>query len=264
MTSAIPQTPAPPRPPSIKQIQAMMPGLKLYNPSDEWLQLHVHGRTDLWMPPDLGGAIEPHPATGKSVECDGMYEVQGRYLTQRDSSGKTIEGQDAHAVVSYVIHRDRYGEMGIVWIPGQNPEEDAGYRDYSRSKFLDYQEKKDEQVLQKRREFKANWDKNAAHQGQPCPPPTAKENAAVERNQERAHTKAYKYECDVPECPGYAQNDWTKFRRHMLAAHKVDPKRAMYEGEVGITKDAVSAPLAEVAKPKPKQRKPRRKAARSV
>ena len=66
----------------------------------------------------------------------------------------------------------------------------------------------------------------------------------MERSQEREHRKAYRFECDVAECPGYAQNDWDKFKRHMLSAHKIEPKRELYEGDVSVTKP-LTAPLGE-------------------
>jgi len=238
--------PAPPKPPTMAEIQAMLPGLKLYNPSEEWLPLEVHGRTDLWLSPDLGGAVLPHRVTGKPVACDGILEVRGRYLTQKDSSGKTIEGQDAHAVVSYLIHKDRYGEMGVVWLPGRSLDEDATYRQYGRDKFLAYQQDKDDKIINSRREFKNNWDRDSSHKGSPCPPPTPVENAAMRRLDEREHKAQYQFECPVAECPGYADNDWNGFHRHMVAAHKMDVKRDQYEGAVGVV-SAVKAPVAGIA-----------------
>lgn len=245
--TAVPTPAALPKPPSLKEIQAMLPGLKLYNPSNEWLPLNVHGRTDLWLPPDLKGAVEPHKVTGQPTKCDGVWEVKGRFLTQRDSSGKTIEGQDAHAVVSYCIKRERYGQMGVVWLPGRDAEEDRRYREAGRQIFLNYQAEKDERIIDKRREFKANWEKNPMQKGKPCPPPTPAENAAMERMQEREHRATYRYECDVPECPGYAQNDWDAFRRHMQAAHGVEPDRSRYDGEMTATGgETTEVPDAEV------------------
>jgi hypothetical protein len=247
---------------------ARMPGLVVYNPSTDWLPVEVHGRTDLFLTPDLSGAVEPHPITGASTQCDGLTEIKGRYpidprtgQAQRDSSGKTIEGQDAHSVVSFIIHRERYGEMGVVWFAGQSPDEDQGYKDYARETYLKYQEEADDRILNKRREFKANWERNPIHKGDPCPAPTPLENAAMERAQEREHKKTYMYECDVPECAGYAANDWAKFARHMKAAHKIDAKREQYEGEVQAT---ITHPVAVDEPPgvttvSPKPKKPRRR-----
>jgi hypothetical protein len=225
MSTAAFSTPTPPKPPTLAEIQAMMPGLKLYNPSDQWLPLHVHGLTHRVMPPDLGGAIEPHPLTGEPTVCNGIYEVKGRFLTQKDSSGKTIEGQDAFAVVQFVIHKDRYGEMGVVYLPGVSESQDEQYKQLAKDLYLKYREGLDDKIIEARREFKNNWERNPRHQGTPCPPPTPPELAAIERAQERTSRKAYAFECHVPECPGYAQNDWSKFARHMLAAHKIQASR---------------------------------------
>lgn len=270
-------TPQPPKPPSAAEMLARMPGLIVYNPTDEWLQPEVHGRTDLYLCPDLGGAVEPHPIQADKhgnpvkVVCDGHTEIKSRFPIdhrtgqgQRDSSGKTIEGQDAHAVVSYLIHRERYGELGVVWFPGQDAEEDAGYKDHARQQWLAFRETRDEEILNKRREFKANWERNPIHKGEPCPPPTAVENAAMERSQEREHKKAYMYECDVPECPGYASNDWPKFARHMKIAHEITADRKRYEGEVGVTAEPVATPeqteqIEAMLRPTPKKTRRRAK-----
>lgn len=221
----------PPKPPTLAEIQTMMPGLKLYNPSDEWVQLNVHGITNRWIPPDLGGVIMPHPATNEPTVCDGLYDVRGRFLTQKDSSGKTIEGQDAFAVVSYLVSRDRYGDMGVVYMPGRDATEDESLKQFAREQYLRFQMSLDDKVIERRREFKHNWEKNPAHQGQPCPQPTPRELNAIERAQEREHKKTYQYECDVHECVGYATNDFPKFSRHMSAAHKVVVERSR-DGEL--------------------------------
>src|SRR5512134_878685 len=117
-----------PRPPSMEEIERTirerLPGLTLYNPGGEWLKMQVHG-LDYWIPPDRGGAWELHPVTGKSVKCDGKLEIKSRYLTQKDSSGKIIQGQDATSIVKYLLSIEAYGQMGVVWLPGLNPEEDA-------------------------------------------------------------------------------------------------------------------------------------------
>jgi hypothetical protein len=246
MSTAIPIA-QPPKPPTLSEIQALMPGLKLYNPSDEWLPLHVHGLTHRMMPPDLGGSVEPNPITGEPTKCDGIYEVKGRFLTQKDSSGKTIEGQDAFAVVQFVIHRDRYGEMGIVYLPGVSEAQDEQYKQLAKDLHLKYREALDDKIIDKRREFKANWDRNPSHQGVKCPPPTPVELAAMERAQERQVRATYAYECYVPECPGYAANDWFKFAKHMSAAHRItasrgkDGKVTLVNAEGDTLKLAVSA-----------------------
>lgn len=235
-TQAIRPT-TPPRPPSMQEIQAMMPGLKLYNPSDEWKQLNVHGRTDLWIPPDLNGQVEPHPATQEPVRCDGILDVKNRFLTQKDSSGKTISGQDAFSIISYLIHKDRYGEMGMVYLPGRSVEEDEGYKAYGREQYLKFQASVDDKVISRRREFVGNWKRNAAHQGQPVPPPTERENSAIERTQEREHQAAYAYQCEVEDCLGYATQEFQKFARHMWSAHKVQANRAK-DGSVSLRNQA--------------------------
>lgn len=218
--------PAPPRPPTMAEIQSMMPGLRIYNPSDEWIQLRVHGRADLWIAPDLNGEIEPHPATGAAIKCDGMLEVKSRFLTQRDSSGKTIEGQDAFAIVSYLIHRDRYGEMGLVYLPGRDATEDEGFKAHGRELYLKYREGVDDKVIQRRHEYVANWRRNPAKQGTPVPAPTDREQDAIDRASEREHRKTYEFECHVEDCAvGYASNDFTKYARHMASAHKVQVSR---------------------------------------
>lgn len=211
----------------------MMPGMKLYNPSTEWVQLSVHGRTDLWIPPDLNGQIEPHPASGEPVKCDGIMEVRSRFLTQKDSSGKTIEGQDAFSIVSYLIQKNKAGEMGVVYLTGVNPEQDESYKAYARDEYLKFREKVDDKIVQRRREFKANWTRNPAHQGQACPPPTDAENAAIERTEARERKASHAFECDVTDCLGYATSDFAKFARHMWAAHKVQAIRAK-DGSVSL------------------------------
>lgn len=218
--------PAPPRPPSVAEIQALMPGLRLYNPSDEWQQLRVHGRTDLYIPPDLGDAIEPHPATGVPTKCNGILEVKGRFLRQKDSSGKTIEGQDAQAIVSYVVQNDKMGEMGVVYLPGRDSVEDDAFKAYGREVYLRFREAVDDKVINRRHEFVSNWRRNPSKQGQPVPGPTEHEQAAIDRATEREHRKTYEFECHVPTCAvGYASNDFHRFAKHMASAHAIQASR---------------------------------------
>lgn len=233
----------PPKPPTPAEIQALLPGLWMYNPSEQWVSTEVHGIMR-WLPPDLGGAIEPHPVTGEPVRCDGMYEAKGRVLAQRDSSGKMIEGQDAYAVVSFMIHRERLGEMGVVYIPRRDAEEDAALKQIARDVYLKYRESVDDKVIDRRREFKARWERNPAKAGVKCPPPTPTELAAMDRAQEREQKATYRFECDVQDCPGYAANEWEKFARHMQAAHGIVPKRAKYEDGAGATSGAAVAAVS--------------------
>jgi hypothetical protein len=185
----------------------------------------------------LNGQVEPHPATQEPVRCDGILDVKSRFLTQKDSSGKTIEGQDSFSIVSYLIHKDRYGEMGIVYLPGRGVDEDEAYKAHSRDQYLKFRERVDDKIVQRRREFKANWTRNPAHQGQPAPPPTEVENAAIERSELREHKAAYDYQCEVEDCVGYATHDFTKFARHMWAAHKVQVIRSK-TGEITLKNQA--------------------------
>jgi hypothetical protein len=228
-TQAIPNTPAIPlKPPSQAEImqllRARMPGLAIYNPSTDWLRMQVHG-IEHYLPPDLDGAVEPHPTNGEPTQCDGTYLVRGRFLTQKDSSGKLIEGQDAQSIVAFIIHRDRYGEMGVVWLPGRSAEEDEALKAMGREQWLKFQNEADDRIIARRREFKANWERNPAKQGVPCPAPTRTENFAMERMQERETKRIYGFECNVDECPGYATDDWAKYVKHMHAAHHVTARR---------------------------------------
>jgi len=282
-------TAALPKPPSHQQFQQqlrrLMPGLTVYGPFDEWQDLRVFGLT-LFLPPDLNGAIEPHPQTGEPTVCDGTLVIRDRYPTmvnpktgaleaQKDSSGKAIEGQTAQAFVEYLTHREHYGQMGLVWLPGlreRDPKSpdmltDDEIKRLARQAYLEFQRKQDERILEARAEFKSNWEKHPAHRGTPCPPPNDRENAAMERLQERRLKKSIKYECDVPDCPGYAVDDWEKFSKHMKAAHDKVVKRSMYEGEIGGVSGAVASvsasadPIEEKSEAdRPRRRGGRRKA----
>lgn len=228
-----------PRLPSITEMEEQMrdrlPGLVVYNPSDEWRQLHVYGLTHLWACPDLGGAVEPHPITRVPTVCDGRSVIRGRFLKQKDSSGKIIEGQDASSMVKFIVSPENYGELGFVWLPGISPEDDRKLIDTSKKVYLAFQRSKDEMVVSKRSEFKANWEKGGLHKGIPCPPPTPTETAAMDRLQERKRAATYLYECEVVDCPGYAVNEWERFAAHMKAAHDVVVERAKYDGDgVGL------------------------------
>lgn len=280
-------TAALPKPPSRAEFQQlmrrMMPGLTVYGPFNDWTQLNVHGRTDLWLPPDLNGAVEPHPQTGAPTVCDGTLTIRDRYPTimtragervpQKDSSGKVIEGQTAQAIIEYLTHKDHYGQMGLVWLPGVKDADaskgeisDDDVKRLARAVYLEYQRKQDELVVGARAEFKANWEKSPAHKGRPCPPPTERENAATERLQEHKSAKAYGYECDVRDCPGYATNDWEKFRKHMQVAHDKQVKRSMYEGEVEAlgasspAKESADGSIEEASEATRPKRRGRRKA----
>ena len=230
-----------PKPPTEAEIMQLlrerMPGLALYNPSEIWLRAQVHG-IEHFFPPDLDGAVEPHPVTGEVTICNGIYTVKGRFLTQKDSSGKQIQGQDAQSIVAYLIHRERFGRMGVVWLPGRSDEEDEALKGLGRDRWLEYQEERDDEILARRREFKTNWERNPTRQGVPCPPPTSVENMAVERSQEREVRKEYGFECNVPDCPGYATDDWTKFAKHMAVGHQVRAVRNIKTGVVTLTNPA--------------------------
>lgn len=214
----------PPKPPTIEEMQTRLPGLMLYNPSDEWVPMEVHGIT-IYATPDLGGRVEPHPTSGEPVKCDGITDIKGRFFSQKDSSGKRIEGQDAYSRMTYLIHKERYGEMGICWIPGQDPAEDAQFKAFAKEQWLKYQIEVDDRIIDRRREFVANWKRNPAKQGVKVPPPSAKENAAIERSELRERVRTYEFECTVPECLGYATNEWAKFAGHMKAAHNITAMR---------------------------------------
>lgn len=221
----------------MKLLRERMPGLSIYNPSDQWLRPQVHG-IEHHLPPDLDGAVIAHPKTGEPTECTGIYLVRGRFLTQKDSSGKLIEGQDAQAVVAFLIHRERFGEMGVVWLPGRDAAEDEALKSMGRDKWLEYQALKDDEVIARRLEFKKNWEGNPSRQGQPVPAPTPAENAATERRQEREHKQAYKFNCSVEECPGYGSDEWAKYVSHMQAAHSIVARRSVKEGIVTLTNAA--------------------------
>lgn len=221
----------------MRLLRERMPGLSLYNPSDQWLRPQVHG-IEHHLPPDLNGAVVAHPKTGEPTKCDGSYLVRGRFLTQKDSSGKLIEGQDAQAIVAFLIHRERFGEMGVVWLPGRNKAEDEALKGLGRDKWLEYQALKDDEIIARRLEFKKNWESNPSRSGTPVPAPTPVENAATERRQEREHKQAYKFNCSVEECPGYGSNDWVKYVSHMQAAHSIMARRSVKEGIVTLTNAA--------------------------
>lgn len=244
-----------PRLPSMSEIEKAMreklPGLVIYNPGTEWLQLEVFGLTHLWACPDLNGAVEPHPVTGVPTTCDGRTIIRGRFLNQKDSSGKNIEGQDAPAMVKLLVSPDKYGQMGMVWLPGVSVEEDDRLKSVARSVYENYQYQKDEMLVSRRAEFKSNWTKSGLHKGEPCPPPTAAETAAMDRLQARKRARQWKYECDVEACPGYAVNEWDRFVAHMKAAHDITPKRDHYDGEVkGLAEESVINPTEPAPSPR--------------
>ncbi len=211
-----------------KALREKMPGLKVYNPSREWVPAGVFGLT-VYLAPDLQGAIDPHPVTGRPVKCDGRTEIKGRWLTQKDSSGKVIEGQDAPSMVKYLLSPENYGQMGIVWLPGESEEQDAKLIEASQAVFTHHQQSFDEQIVSRRAEFKKNWLKGP-RKSEPVPPPTPAETAAMDRLQQRKRAAAYTYECTVPDCPGYAVNEWDRFVAHMKLAHRINPDRSKYDG----------------------------------
>lgn len=242
-------TAAHPRLPSAAEIQKSirerMPGLTVYNPSSDWLHLQVFG-LDYYAPPDLNGAVEPHPVTGAPTVCNGRLQIRSRFLTQKDSSGKIIEGQDAPSIVQYLIAQENYGQLGLVWVPGESPDEDARIVASAKKKFQEYQVSKDEMIVSRRTEFVANWRKGP-RKGEPCPPPTAAETAAMDRLQAKKREAAYKYECNVPSCDtGYAVNDWDRFAAHMKAAHNITPDRAQFDGGGLISKPVEDPVTGEI------------------
>jgi len=224
-----------------KQLHESLPGLVVFNPHHEWVNLEFHGRLDVWAPPDKGGAVEPHPVTGVPTVCNGEVEIKGKFFTVSDSSGKVKQGFDAQAAVTYLCAPENYGQMGLVWLPKKDAATDDEYRKLGREVHAAHQRGLDESLVQKRREFKQNWEKS--HRGVPCPPPTRGENEAIDRLQDFEHAKAYLYECAEENCIGYAANDWRKFEGHMLKAHKIKPNRSDYEG--GMVAPAKATELPE-------------------
>jgi hypothetical protein len=230
-----------------KWMREKMPGIKIYSPHDDFLPLEVHGRTDLYATPDLGGEIRPHPITEVDIVCDGITEIRGRYPNQKDSSGKKIEGQDANAIVHFLISKHPYGELGLTWVPGDR-DIDNQIKEASQSIHREYRFLQDEQIVGRRSEFKANWEKNPQMRGRPVPPPSEIELAAMDRLQERRLSrKKYLFECDVEGCPGYAANQWPKFARHMEASHGYSAeeltrlKKRMTSPETGLSDKVVKA-----------------------
>lgn len=257
MSTATPMPPAVsmPRLPSMSEIEKALreklPGLTVYNPSESWIQIEVFGLTNVWACPDLNGEYRPHPVTNEAVKCDGRTVVRGRFLTQKDSSGKEIQGQDAPSMVKFIVSPERYGQMGFVWLPGSSVEEDERLKVASKSTYLAFQRQADEMIVNRRVEFKKNWTKGP-HKSEPCPPPTEAEMAAMDRLQERKSVKTWKYECDVVECEtGYGTDDWDKFSRHMKLAHKIHTlDRAKFDGEIGALGKVVATDSgAEVVSP---------------
>ncbi len=244
-TKIVPKTP---KLPSISEVdrylKERLPGLRLYNPTDEWVELEVHG-IPRFAPPDLDGAYSIHPVTGEEIPCSGEFEIKGRFLTQKDSSRKVIEGQDAASVVKFVVQKETYGQMGFCWLPGISQEEDDKLKEASKAVWLDYQRQGDIAIIERRAAFKANWDKNPNHRGEPCPPPTESETSAMERQQERRARKSFKYNCEVENCPGFGVNEWDRFSRHMKTAHGITVSREKFDGEVsglGNTKKIETKP----------------------
>lgn len=238
-----------PKPPSEAQMARMLeelqPGLTVYNPAPEWVAAEVHGITR-WLPPDLDGAVLQHPATGQPVECNGEVIIRGRrplirtkggeMVHQTDSSGKKIEGQEAVAIVKFLVAKEHFGQQGVVWLPGRSADEDEALRYWGRQKYLEFKQMQDEELLDKRREFKQNWLRNPAKSGVPVPPPTPAQNAAMVRSQTRQKREAYQYECNVAECPGLATNNWEDFSQHMALAHRVAAAISK-DGEVTLTRE---------------------------
>lgn len=255
-THALKQPPRP-RLPSMSEIELSLrerlPGLTIYSPADHWVPLNVFGLTHLWAVPDLDGAIEAHPVTGEPTVCNGETHIRGRYpllngRPQKDSSGKDIGGQDAPAIIKYLVGPDTYGQLGLVWLPKQSAEEDAKLREASKGVWLLYQQAKDDEIVSKRSEFKSNWLKNPAKVGVPVPPPTRAESAAMERVQLRKHNVEFRYNCPVTECPGYAENSWEKFATHMRLAHRqvnLDRRKFEMAGYEAATADPETAGKAE-------------------
>lgn len=144
--------------------------------------------------------------------------------------------------MKFVTAPDHYGQMGMVWLPGADAAEDARYIEASRAVWMDYQHKQDNDIVSKRAEFKANWEKQPHHRGEPCPPPTAAESAAMDRLQRRKRKAEWRFNCPVQECPGYATQEWEKFQEHMKYAHNLSGlDRSKFESGVGnVGFDSVS------------------------
>jgi len=214
-------------------LKAHAPGLRVYNPSDEWQYFEVHA-IPYWLPPDLGGEEDPHPATAALIRCTGVRTIRSRFLKQKDSSGKVIQGQTADAIVKHIVDPHNGGEMGIVFLPGVSPAEDEGLKKFARGQFLKYQETVDSKVLNARKEFVANWKRNDKKKGEAVPPPSKRETLAIDRSEEREAVKEYRFECDIESCStGYASNDFFKYARHMKKSHGITVDRSKVEGPVG-------------------------------
>lgn len=246
MSTTVSIRPPKPKPLNIDEVRAALrresPGLKVYNPSSDWLNPEIHGRTNIWLCPDLGGSIEPNPATGAPTVCNGVSEVKGRFLSQRDSSGKVIEGQDAESAVGVLM--THMSEMGVIYLPGRDEAEDAEFKQWARDQYRSYQWQADQEVVDRRKSFEANWKK--AHPGEGVPPPTDVEMGAYDRLAETRRVKSYKYTCDAAGCIGYVQNDWARFAKHLQTAHGITADRSRYDAAVsGLGPSVVAAPVPE-------------------
>lgn len=221
-----------PRPDELeKRLRELHPGLVIFQPSSEWLPTEVFGLT-FFMPPHLPGQWAEHPVkvdqNGQPLKvlCDGRLVLRNRYLTQKDSSGKVIDGQDAASMVKYLCHPNQYGQLGVVWLPGISRDEDQQQIDASIAAFSVFQRKQDEDIVAARAAFKAAFKNNPKHKGLLVPPPSPKENAAIERLESArfsgASVETYSYSCQHDDCPGYATNDWQKFSLHCKRAHDIE------------------------------------------
>ena len=202
-------------------------GMPLYNPDGRWFHFEYGGR-QFWVPPDLGGKATEHPvetdAKGRPlvVKGDGILEVKDQYgfLFEKPGSRKVtgyglLPGMDAIAIVVYA--QGNYGNRGIVWLRGDETDEDR--KRFAKAQLVKAKRAWAEEEVQARAAFLEHWKRTPSHQGRIPPPPTVTQREAQEfldSNLAADQRTGAEFMCPFWD---YETEDWDRYARHMRVAH---------------------------------------------
>jgi hypothetical protein len=219
-----------------RELRRQKPGIKIYNPSQEWVSFQFAGVT-YRIPPDVGGGQVRHPGTDELVVGNGELEIKDRYGL--DHGIERVFEID-HDIVVFACKT--LASEGVTWLTGK-PEVDEARKSAARKIHYQFLRSWADAELQGRREFLEHWKKDESRRGLTPPGPTARQIRAQEFLDAMRINATERERAYVCPCGMWEGDDFAGYARHRLGAHgeKVTPT-------VDDTVDPAGARRAEAAR----------------
>jgi hypothetical protein len=236
-----------------EQIRASRPGLHIWNPSPDWLEVEVFGVV-YWIPPYiLGEPQTEHPkkclpdGSPIYVKADGYLEVKDRFGYVRGRRQLVDQGFD---VILKMI--ETLGIRGITYVDGDLPK-DTERKKRATMAYRAWQNTSNTIILDAWSEKVKNFAASPSNKGKTLPMSEKVRRAIEFRDSLLADNKLeFKYVCQYEH---YSTNEKDIFFKHMRAAHSEEPDDVV-TGEMPTPTQNIEAALAPVKKARRKFRRP--------